>query len=438
MSSLDRPEAPTALTAVGSITRGQPYVALEDSLGVFSGQVLISTRRCSSRWSATSTAARRFLNSRAGSSTRVGRSTTTLADLRRPWSRKLDRAMVLEGSCVLGVRRPVTLALRGPARRSHAGRSYAGDADDRSGADLDGRFFEECPAGAGTPEIGPRERVGCPIDPGHPQPPHRLRPGGAGLLARLQGSGRADPTPTSSVILGVAHQHCRHRFAASRVKDGQTPARHVARPTMAFVEVTCAGVAGDHLFEDELAHRNEHSIEFQVSVPPASYWARPSRFPDRADPRRLVPRPDAIRGRSWSPTPKFVRGWSRPSAPPRRRRARRSRTSAGSTSATSARSSATLPRSTTQPLPRSRASTRSMLDRAVGGGRAAGWFSKAARVDNRWRVCGLAATYTLLQAIGPARGRLLDYDQALNPSRTCCVTFASVAFEPEPAGTRIG
>jgi len=39
----------------------------------------------------------------------------------------------------------------------------------------------------------------------------------------------------------------------------------------------------------------------------------------------------------------------------------------------------------------------------------------------------------MLHAIGPARGRLLGYDQALNLSRTCCVTFASVAFESEPA-----
>jgi hypothetical protein len=70
----------------------------------------------------------------------------------------------------------------------------------------------------------------------------------------------------------------------------------------------------------------------------------------------------------------------------------------------------------------------SMLDRASAGD-AAGWFGTAAEVDNRWRVCGLAATYTMLQAMGPARGRLLKYDQAVDDRRTCCVTFASLAFE---------
>src|SRR5206468_12940298 len=56
----------------------------------------------------------------------------------------------------------------------------------------------------------------------------------------------------------------------------------------------------------------------------------------------------------------------------------------------------------------------------------------AAKVGNRWRVCGLAATYTMLHAMGPARGRLLKYDQAVDDRRTCCVSFASLAFEAPP------
>src|SRR5204862_6933152 len=69
-----------------------------------------------------------------------------------------------------------------------------------------------------------------------------------------------------------------------------------------------------------------------------------------------------------------------------------------------------------------------MLDRAAAGD-ARGWFRTAAGVGNRWRVCGLAATYTFLHAIGPARGRLLRYDQTLDHERTCCVSFASMAFQ---------
>jgi hypothetical protein len=56
------------------------------------------------------------------------------------------------------------------------------------------------------------------------------------------------------------------------------------------------------------------------------------------------------------------------------------------------------------------------------------WFATAASVSDRFRVCGLAAAYTILHAIGPARRELLKYDQALDDRRTCCVSFASMVF----------
>ena len=31
--------------------------------------------------------------------------------------------------------------------------------------------------------------------------------------------------------------------------------------------------------------------------------------------------------------------------------------------------------------------------------------------------------------MGPARGRLLRYEQAVDADRTCCVSFASLAYE---------
>ena len=78
-------------------------------------------------------------------------------------------------------------------------------------------------------------------------------------------------------------------------------------------------------------------------------------------------------------------------------------------------------------LDRLRAFDAAMLDRAAASD-PSGWFRTAAAVGNCWRVCGLSATYTLLQALGPTRGRLLRYDQAVNPDRTCCVSFASMAL----------
>ena len=76
-----------------------------------------------------------------------------------------------------------------------------------------------------------------------------------------------------------------------------------------------------------------------------------------------------------------------------------------------------------------------MLDRAAACD-PGGWFKTAAQVGNRYRVCGIAATYTMLHAIGPARGRLLQYKQALDDRRTCCVSFASMVFHAEePSST---
>jgi MEMO1 family protein len=72
-----------------------------------------------------------------------------------------------------------------------------------------------------------------------------------------------------------------------------------------------------------------------------------------------------------------------------------------------------------------------MLDHAAANDPAA-WFGTASKVGNRWRICGLAATYTMLHAMGPAQGRLLKYDQAVDDRRTCCVSFASLAFEAAP------
>jgi MEMO1 family protein len=59
---------------------------------------------------------------------------------------------------------------------------------------------------------------------------------------------------------------------------------------------------------------------------------------------------------------------------------------------------------------------------------AAGFFRHVARQSDRSRICGLSPTYTMLEALGSARGELLKYDQAVEPDGTSCVSFASAAF----------
>ena len=82
------------------------------------------------------------------------------------------------------------------------------------------------------------------------------------------------------------------------------------------------------------------------------------------------------------------------------------RISAESTSATSGLSSAIPHQSSPGFKIRCVSLTRQMLDHAAAGD-AGGWFRTAASIGNQLRVCGLAATYTMLHAMGPAQGRLL-------------------------------
>ena len=78
---------------------------------------------------------------------------------------------------------------------------------------------------------------------------------------------------------------------------------------------------------------------------------------------------------------------------------------------------------------------RELLEAACRGDSAA-LFRHVAERSDRSRICGLSPTYTMLQVMGPMRGELLKYDQAVEPDGTACVSFASVAYYREVAGTR--
>ena len=41
-----------------------------------------------------------------------------------------------------------------------------------------------------------------------------------------------------------------------------------------------------------------------------------------------------------------------------------------------------------------------------------------------------------LEIMGTTSGKLLRYDQAVNPERTCCVTFAGVSYDSDNATDR--
>jgi AmmeMemoRadiSam system protein B len=224
------------------------------------------------------------------------------------------------------------------------------------------------------------------------------------------------------VILGVSHQPCRNRFVLT-YKDFETPLGR-ARTDRTYVE-RLAAVAGSHLFDDEIAHRLEHSIEFQVvflqyilgekrdyTIVPILVGSFHDLLVRGVDPiqhpevRKFIDAMNAAESSCGKPV-LYIGGIDLGHI--------------GSDFGDyglleDAR------------LDQLRDNDTAMLNHAAMGD-AASWFSLAAAAGNRWRICGLAATYTMLHAMGPTRGTLLHYDQATNAERTCCVSFASLAFE---------
>ena len=416
MASLERPLL-RPLSARRFDHAGQAFVVLEDPLGVVANPVLIP--RDGFQW-----VVRRFdgRTALAEIQARIRRGTgqiIPMAELTR-LVEQLDRAMVLDG--------PTFAAYRDAYHRERvrppalAGRSYAATAPALR-AQLAEFFAHE--RGAGLPGPG-REATAVGTLRGVLSPHidfHRGGPVYTWSYKELVERSEAE----TFVILGVAHQPCAHRFALTR-KDFQTPLG-MARTDVAYVD-RVAAAAGPHLFDDELAHRTEHSIEFQVvflqyllgdrrdvSIVPILVGSFHDLMEARIDPitvpevRLLV---DALRQAEAASgkTVAYIGGIDlghvgREFGDPE-----------------------LLDATTLDGL---RAFDAAMLDHAAAGDPAS-WFGTAAAVDNRWRVCGLAATYTMLHAMGPARGRLLQYDQAVNAERTCCVSFASLAFHaPEPS-----
>jgi AmmeMemoRadiSam system protein B len=69
----------------------------------------------------------------------------------------------------------------------------------------------------------------------------------------------------------------------------------------------------------------------------------------------------------------------------------------------------------------------------VAAGDAEGFWRAVAGDGNRRHVCGLGAIYTALRVLAPVRGRVLHYDQGVDPAGGL-VGFSAVAFEPAGAG----
>jgi MEMO1 family protein len=331
---------------------------------------------------------------------------------------RLDAAMIIEGPTFDAFHRSFRESGRRPA--AMAGRSYAATARALQ-AQLE-QFFVDS-AGAGIPAA--QSNGAAPALRGVLSPHIDFQRGGAvytWAYRELIEKSNAD----TFVILGVAHQYCRRRFALT-CKDFETPLGVV--PTdRAYVD-RIASLAGRDLFDDELCHRTEHSIEFQVvflqyvlggrrdfSIVPILVGSFHDLMENGVDPIA-----DAEVSR-------FVQALRVAEAASEKRVAYIGGIDLCHVGPEFGDSAPVEPWLQEQV----RQFDSAMLDRAAACD-PGGWFQTAANVGNQLRVCGLAATYTMLHAIGPVQGRLLNYKQAIDDRRTCCVSFASMAFHAADA-----
>jgi AmmeMemoRadiSam system protein B len=229
------------------------------------------------------------------------------------------------------------------------------------------------------------------------------------------------------VILGTAHRPLERTYALSR-KEFDTPlgTARVDRALAARIKGALGAQRGGgalDLVSDELAHRTEHSIEFQVVFLQHVLAGRPF---------TIVP----ILVGSFH---EFVQSRTQPIDSPS---VAAMVAALRSAIAEHERPVALIggvdlahigPRfGDRKPLTQADHAEQADDDRkllaAVARGDAAALFDHVAGQNDRRRICGLSPIYTLLHVLRPTRGEVLKYGQSVAPDGSSCVTFASAAL----------
>ncbi|MBI3457175.1 MAG: AmmeMemoRadiSam system protein B [Candidatus Rokubacteria bacterium] len=328
----------------------------------------------------------------------------------------LDRHLFLEGPRLEAEHAQRAAAFRASPLRPaiHAGRAYAGDAEALA-AQLESFFLH--PEGPGP--RGPRR---APVLRGLIAPHidfHRGGPAYAWAYKAVAEASDAD----CFIVFGTAHAGLDGHSFAVTAKPYDTPLGPLPVDDEVLHALARRG-PGD-LFAAELAHRAEHSIEFQAVC--LRYLFR--------DPGaiRIVPiltsfvQECLAHGRDPAAEP-AVAGVLDAVRETMAAVPRRYCLVAGADLAHLG------PRfGDPEPVSRVRLAQAEAEDRAllslVASADARGVFAAVAVEGDSRRICGLSPIYALLATLPAGRGRILRYGQWPDPQGT--VTFASVAFEDE-------
>jgi AmmeMemoRadiSam system protein B len=222
------------------------------------------------------------------------------------------------------------------------------------------------------------------------------------------------------VIIGTSH-YSHERFSLTR-KHFLTPLGRV-ETDQAYIDRLVKHY-GDGLFTDELAHLPEHSIELEVVFLQYLYEGR---RPIRNVPLVVGSFHDCVRG---GVDPRQASDIARMIAALRQAESETGEPICYLISGDLAHIGPKF--GDAQPvaeplLARSRQQDHAILEQAVAADMA-GYFRVIAAEGDARRICGLPPTYTLVEAIRPTRGKLLNYDQYVHPHGFESVSFASVGF----------
>jgi AmmeMemoRadiSam system protein B len=305
--------------------------------------------------------------------------------------------------------------LDAPARpASHAGGAYSREAGDLKTA-LDGFFT--APDGPG-PVGGPGAAAPSAPVRGVVAPHIDFHRGGpAYAWAYRDVAERCDAD--LFVIFGTCHAGMEHPFAMTR-KDYETPLGPavVARD---FVEAL-ARRAGQDCFGSEIAHRSEHSIEFQAVF--LRYLHAGRRDVEIVPVLTSFAHEALARGRGPEDDPRVAR-FLDALVDTIAASGRRVALVAGADLAHVGPRFGDREPISPEDLERIGGEDRAMLA-AVEEGSARAFFESVARDGDRRRICGLSPIYALLRGLGGVPGTLRRYAQWPDPQAV--VTFASVVF----------
>jgi AmmeMemoRadiSam system protein B len=338
------------------------------------------------------------------------------ADVVRQLIAQLDEHYYLESERFATLERTVRARFdAAPARAlAHAGVSYESDPD-RLRAQLAG-FFSH-PAGPGSPAERPRERSLRAVIAPHID----LRVGGPSYAWAYRELAEASDAEVF-VLLGTSHAGGSHPFIVTE-KDFETPLG-TAPTDRAFI-ARLRNAYGRELSRDEILHRNEHSLEFQVlflrylfghdrpfTIVPILVGS----FHHMIQRRRPPVEDPAIGG--------FVEALQRTIA----EEPRRVCLIGGVDFAHVGRKFGDAEGLDTAFLSWVESEDRRLIS-ALERVDDAAFFDEVAKDGDRRRICGFSPMYTLLATLSGGRGRLLHYDRNDDPQTQSAVSFASIAFE---------